>query len=89
MEKKLLKDLMNMYFDNISVSDLAHFHDTIIESLDLKRKLEKDELYKIFITLPQYIFWWVIKWDMNDTQVRDDIYEYIYENKDKYKKYQK
>jgi hypothetical protein len=56
MNEKKLKKLKNIYFTHIDEKDINYFHDIIIQVFDVNNTLKNDDLYNIFMLLPQEIF---------------------------------
>ena len=61
----------------------AHLHDVILEATweTKKTKMSQSELETLFDELPQHIKDDAYHWGLNDTVVRDNIYEWYIENK--------
>lgn len=65
---------------NITKNEWIHLHDVILEATN-KLSLSQEELESLFDELPDDIKCDAYKWGLNDTVVRDNIYEWYQENK--------
>lgn len=72
-----------MFIDYNSIeleqSDLDSLHDTIAEALD-KWPIGDDQIIDIWKQIPNHIKAEAVKWGVNDTVVKDDVYVWIKEN---------
>ena len=80
---KLLKDRQESYIENIDLSkiildqkDLNTLHNIIFSALDIK-DLTTEQLFDYWKMLPDDLKFDCLKWGINDTVVRENIYEWF------------
>lgn len=87
--------IKDAYWNNMkNDEDLSAIYDTLydfiysdIDYKDFEKLVSDNELIKkVFYSLPQYIIGKGISWGFCDTEVKDEIYIHIRDNKDLYKK---
>ena len=70
-------DLNSIEFSN---DDIDSIHDVIINALDDKDDLNRDEILEYWKKFPEDIKLDALKWGINDTPTRDNMYEWLQEN---------
>lgn len=78
MNPKTIKILTEVLFDD--QRDIDAFHDCIFDSTG--KTLEKEELFKIFESLPLYIKAIAFTHGMSDTVFRDLVFEFLQRGKE-------
>jgi len=91
-EDKLIKALKDTFWKESAIDDFDSIHDCIIENFikdfeSGKKKITEDVIKSLFYMLPQDIFGDAVKWGIDDTEVRDNIYIFIQENKEEVEKF--
>lgn len=70
---------MKVYIE-LEASDLASLHDTLAEALDLE-DLTEAEILRVWDHVPDHLRGAVAHWGVDDSVVRDNIYEWAQKNK--------
>lgn len=92
-EKQLIA-IKDAYWDNLeNENELDVIYDSLYNFVypelnheDFDKIIKNNDfIKKVFYSLPQHIIGNGIRWDFNDTEVRDDIYIHIKDNQDFYK----
>lgn len=92
--EKQLTAIKDAYWNNMeNEDDLNVIYDSLYNFIypelsveEFERIIKNKELIKkVFYSLPQHIIGNGIRWDFNDTEVRDSIYIHIQDNKEFYK----
>ena len=66
--------------------DIAHLHDVVMEALDIPGTIPYKVIIGVWYTLPEHLQEEAIHWGLSDSVVRDNIYEWLENNKDIFKK---
>jgi len=62
--------------------DINHLHDVILEALDFHEPIPNDVVIGVYHMLPEDLREQAEHWGLSDTVVRDNIYEWLQENKE-------
>lgn len=87
LEKRRSLAVREAFWDN-TPDELVSF-DNLYDALvceDLVAQPSKEQVKKLFLMLPDYIFGLALAWSFSDTEVREKIHEFVHENKVELKK---
>ena len=77
--QKRLQMIRDAYWNGSDESEFYDLHDTIVDFLNIAPT--KEQVRAVFNLLPSSIIGGAIQWGMDDTEVRDQTYVYIQDNK--------
>lgn len=81
--KKREQALKEVYWNNSDKNEFDSIHDILVETeLNIPKNKMNDAVKITFMKLPEHIFGSVISWGLGDTEVKDEIYEFVLENHD-------
>lgn len=69
-----------MNIEDFDKNDWAHLHDVVYNVTG--KKSTREELEKVFDSLPSHLKHLAYEWGMNDTVFRDDTYDFLKEIED-------
>jgi hypothetical protein len=73
---------MNIKFEDIAKNeyDYYHFHDVVVDALDIKERISKEKVIEYFNLIPEHLKLDFMQFGMGDTVTRDNAYVFLQKN---------